>query len=140
MSTPSEKTIQDMLSSAEMEARVEDPNTLSSIQDGFGDAFAKVKDKLGDSWEDVQDIYRMAFDDSFDMTKEVKYATIGALAYLVSPIDLIPEKFFGTFGLADDVAVLMFALKYAAPEIERYRTHNLAWGGDGQGEQPTTSV
>ena len=140
MSTPSEDTIRDMLSSPDMEARAEDPATLTSIQEGFGEAFAKVKDRLGDSWEEVQDIYHMAFDDSFDMKKEVKYASIGALAYLVSPIDLIPEKYFGALGLADDVAVLMFALKYARPEIERYRTHKLAWGGDGQGEAPTTSV
>jgi uncharacterized membrane protein YkvA (DUF1232 family) len=104
-----------------MKDKVTDPKTLASIEQGFGDAFAKVKDKLGDSWEDAQAIYHMAFDKGFDMKTETKIAAIGALAYLVSPIDLIPERFLGPLGLADDVAVLMFTLNYSKPEIERYR-------------------
>jgi uncharacterized membrane protein YkvA (DUF1232 family) len=36
-------------------------------------------------------------------------------------VDLIPERTFGPLGLADDVAVLYFVLKYAQPEIKRYR-------------------
>ena len=132
MGTPSEDAIRDMLTGEDVAAKAEDPDTLGRIQNGFGEAFAKVKDRLGDRWEDVQDIYQMAFDGSFDMKKETKYAAIGALAYLVSPVDLIPERYFGALGLADDIAVLHFALKYAAPEIERYRQHKLAFGGDGQ--------
>lgn len=132
MAGPTEETIAEMLSSEEAQAKASQPETLQAIQDGFEDAFEKVKGKLGDSWEDVQAIYKMAFDDSFEMKKEVKYATIGALAYLVSPVDLIPERFFGSLGLADDVAVLMFALKYAQPEIERYRGHRAAWGGQAE--------
>lgn len=104
-----------------MKDKVTDPKTLSGIEKGFGEAFAKIKDQLGDSWEDAQAIYHMAFDKDFDMKSETKIAAIGALAYLVSPIDLIPERFLGPLGLADDVAVLMFALNYSKPEIERYR-------------------
>ena len=87
----------------------------------FNESFGKVKDQLGDSWEDVQVIYRMAFDDAFDMKSETKLAVLGALVYLVSPVDLLPEKRLGALGYADDVAVLFFALKYAGPEIERYK-------------------
>ncbi len=130
MSAPSEDTIAEILSSDEAREKASNPDTLRAIQEGFQGAFEQVKDRLGDSWEDVQTIYTMAFDDSFEMKKEVKYASIGALAYLVSPIDLLPERVFGSLGFADDVAVLMFALKYAQPEIERYRTHRAAWGGE----------
>jgi uncharacterized membrane protein YkvA (DUF1232 family) len=103
--------------------KASDPNTLKSIEAGFGSAFAQVKDKLGDAWQDVQTIYNMAFDKGFDMKSETKIACVGALAYLISPIDLLPERFLGPLGLADDVAVLMFALNYAKPEIERYNAY-----------------
>lgn len=39
---------------------------------------------------------------------------IAALAYLVSPIDLIPELIFGIFGYADDIFALFYAMFYAA--------------------------
>lgn len=119
MSQPfSNDKIQQML--AGFKDKVSDPKTLQGIETGFGAAFAQVKDKLGDAWQDVQTIYTMAFDKDFEMKSEVKIACIGALAYLISPIDLLPERFLGPLGLADDVAVLMFALNFAKPEIERY--------------------
>ena len=109
--------------------KASDPNTLKSIEAGFGSAFAQVKDKLGDAWQDVQTIYNMAFDKGFDMKSETKIACVGALAYLISPIDLLPERFLGPLGLADDVAVLMFALNYAKPEIERYNAFKKTQSG-----------
>lgn len=132
---PSPEVIADLLGSAETRARTDLPETLDQIRAGFGEAFEKVKDRLGDSWEDVQALYRMSFDDGFEVKKEVRYATIGALAYLVSPIDLLPERVLGSLGLADDVAVLLFALKYAQPEIERYRNYRaeVAEGDTGTG-------
>ncbi len=119
MSQPfSEDKIQQMLQGFKDKAT--DPKTLQGIESGFGAAFAQVKDKLGDAWQDVQTIYTMAFDQRFEMKSEVKIACIAALAYLISPIDLLPERFLGPLGLTDDVAVLMFALNYAKPEIARY--------------------
>ena len=138
MTSPNHDTIRDLLTGADMRDRVESSETLARIQAGFGDAFEQVKGKLGDSWQDVQALYHMAFDDTFDMKKEVKYAVVGALAYLVSPVDLIPDRVMGPLGLADDVAVLMFALKYARPEIERYRGHQQAFRPDAH-QDPTTA-
>jgi len=127
MSEALNEKIRDFLSSSEILQKAQDPQTYETVRKGFSESFEKVKDRLGDSWEDVQVIYRMAFDDTFDMKKETKYAVIGALAYLVSPVDLLPEKHLGALGYADDVAVLLFALKYARPEIERYQAFK---GGD----------
>lgn len=110
-----------MFESPEMEKTMAAPSTQQRIQKDFEEAFAKVKDKLGDSWQDVRTTYEMAFDKSFTMDRKVKIAVIGGLAYLVSPVDLIPERTLGPLGLADDVAVLCFVLKYAQPEIARYR-------------------
>ncbi len=118
--TPNPDKISEMLSSPEAKAKAENPDTIKAIQDGFEGAFATVKDKLGDTWQDVQTIYQMSMDKTFDMKPEIKYAAIGALAYLISPFDLLPERFLGAFGLADDVAVLHFAMQFAKPEIERY--------------------
>ncbi|MFN3265399.1 MAG: YkvA family protein [Deinococcales bacterium] len=108
-------------SDPEMQQKAENPDTIKAIQNGFSSAFAAVKDKLGDAWQDVQLIYQMSFDPTFDMKPETKYAAIGALLYLVSPVDLLPERSLGALGLADDVAVLHIALQFIKPEIERYK-------------------
>jgi uncharacterized membrane protein YkvA (DUF1232 family) len=106
--------------------KVSDPKFLENIQKGIGPAFESVKSQLGTSWDDAQLIYHMAFDAGFDMKMETKVAALGALAYLVSPIDLLPERFLGPLGLADDVAVLMYALNYCKPEITRYQAYKAA--------------
>lgn len=103
-----------------MKDRVSDPNTMSTIREGFEGAFAQVKDRLGDSWHDVRSLYDMVVDSDFTVGTKYKVAMIGALLYLVSPVDLISEKHFGALGLADDIAVLLFAVNFAKPEIARY--------------------
>lgn len=141
MTGPTDDTIRDLLTNPAMREKADSADTLARIQEGFGDSFEKVKDRLGDSWEDVQSLYHMAFDKTFDMKKEVKYAVVGALAYLVSPIDLIPDRIMGPLGLADDVAVLLFALNYAKPEVERYRGHQAAFRPDPhRGGDPTAAT
>ncbi|WP_114570432.1 YkvA family protein [Exiguobacterium flavidum] len=44
---------------------------------------------------------------------------VGALIYLVSPIDLIPDFIFG-FGLADDIAIITFVAKTVFEELSRF--------------------
>ncbi len=44
---------------------------------------------------------------------------IGALIYLVSPIDLVPDFVLG-FGLADDVAIILFVTKTVFEELTRF--------------------
>lgn len=117
----SDENLAETFTSADAEQAVNEPSTMERIQADFEKAFESVKDRMGDSWEDVRTIYDMARDKSFTMETKVKVVVIGALAYLVSPSDLLPERVLGPIGLADDVAVLFFALKYARPEIERYR-------------------
>jgi uncharacterized membrane protein YkvA (DUF1232 family) len=117
--------IQQTLESPEMRARVDDPNTQAKVQAGFQDAATKVKGRLGDLWEDLQTIYQMAFDKDFDLAQKTKYAIIGALVYLVLPIDLIPDA-IPVIGIADDVAVIAWAINFARPEITRYRAYKVA--------------
>lgn len=131
-----DEKISQMFDNPEAEKIADQPSTMERIQADFEQSFAAVKDRLGDSWQDVRTIYEMATDDSFTMDKKMKIVVIGALAYLVSPVDLLPERVLGPIGLTDDVAVLYFALKYAQPEIERYRKFK-AGPGDGSGQATT---
>lgn len=47
----------------------------------------------------------------------------GSIAYVVSPIDLVPEMFLLVFGVADDLVVATWAIGALLDETERY----LAW-------------
>ncbi len=42
-----------------------------------------------------------------------------AVAYVVSPVDLIPERIFGVLGYLDDLAVMVAALNMALNDIDR---------------------
>ncbi len=121
MSLLSAEKIKELLNSTDIKKMVSDEETQAKIKKGFEESFATVKDQLGDKWEDVRTIYDMSFDSMFDLKTEIKYTTLGALAYLISPFDLLPEGKLGAFGLIDDVAVLIFAMNHAKPEIERYK-------------------
>lgn len=46
-------------------------------------------------------------------------AIIGGLVYLVTPVDAIPD-FLVMFGLADDVAVLLFVASQVREEMDRF--------------------
>lgn len=68
-------------------------------------------------------LYYILLDD--DTPLNVKGLIIGALGYLVLPIDLIPDVIVG-LGFADDLAALTFVLSqvetYKTPEIEEKAT------------------
>ncbi|HHO56702.1 MAG TPA: DUF1232 domain-containing protein [Trueperaceae bacterium] len=120
MSMLSADKIKEMLTSTDLKKIVSDSETQEKIKAGFGKSFDMVKEQLGDNWQDVKSIYEMSFDSMFDLKTEVKYVSLAALAYLISPYDLLPESKLGALGLVDDVAVLLFAMNYAKPEIIRY--------------------
>jgi uncharacterized membrane protein YkvA (DUF1232 family) len=48
-------------------------------------------------------------------------AAVGAFAYLVSPVDAIPEIIFGPFGYIDDAGVLVTAAYYISRLIAARR-------------------
>lgn len=48
---------------------------------------------------------------------------VGSIAYVVSPIDLVPELFLLVFGVADDLVVATWAVGALLDETERF----LAW-------------
>ena len=59
----------------------------------------------------------------------------GALAYVVSPVDLVPEAVLPVLGAADDAVVISWAIKTLVEETDRY----LAWeAGEGLGGSSRT--
>jgi hypothetical protein len=65
-------------------------------------------------------LFNMITDSDFSMSKG-SWATIaGALAYVVFPVDIIPD-FIPYIGWLDDVFVLGWAMKAVAGEIALYR-------------------
>lgn len=66
-----------------------------------------------------------------DVPKNEKAKLILAIAYFISPIDLLPEAFLGPLGFLDDLALSAYVLNSiinkVSPEIvEKY------WVGDGE--------
>ena len=67
-------------------------------------------------WGDVQRLWRTAKDPH--TAWPAKATAIGALLYLVTPIDAIPDLIPG-LGLSDDVGVILAAVGYLAYELSR---------------------
>jgi len=70
---------------------------------------------------------KLALDSEVPTLEKAKLA--GAIAYIVSPIDLIPEAFVGRVGYVDDVAVAAYALNsiLTATDPQVVKKH---WAGD----------
>ena len=63
-----------------------------------------------------------------DVPRRAKVAMIVAVAWVVSPIDLLPE-FLPVIGALDDVVAVVLLLRYAARSVPR-ETLLEAWPGD----------
>lgn len=72
-------------------------------------------------WIDIiTTFFRMVRDPLYSFPLRVKVLGMAAFLYALSPIDLIPDVFFG-LGFIDDVGVLFLALQMIYGEITRYR-------------------
>ena len=45
---------------------------------------------------------------------------VAALAYIISPLDIVPELLLGPFGLLDDFAILLFAIRRLDKEVVNF--------------------
>jgi uncharacterized membrane protein YkvA (DUF1232 family) len=83
------------------------------VRRGFWSKVKRVAARLPFA-EDLLSAYYCAFDRATPI--QVKAALLGALAYFVLPIDLIPD-ILPVLGYADDAAVLAAALRLVATHI-----------------------
>lgn len=83
------------------------------VRAGFWPKVAKFAGKLPFA-EDLLAAYYCAFDRN--TPHQVRIILLGALAYFVMPIDVVPD-FLPLFGFADDAAMLAAALKSVSDAI-----------------------
>jgi uncharacterized membrane protein YkvA (DUF1232 family) len=84
-----------------------------TVRKGFWPKVARVAAKLPFA-EDLLAAYYCAFDRN--TPQQVRFILLGALAYFVMPIDVVPDL-LPLFGFADDAAVLAAALKAVSDAI-----------------------
>jgi uncharacterized membrane protein YkvA (DUF1232 family) len=115
--------IQVVLEDMRLQSIAARPENQARIQQQFDQQFdqqsGKIQSKLGSGWNDLRDAFRMSFDKDFNLDARTRGVLLVALLYLVVPIDLIPDP-IPVLGLADDVALIVYAIRFAKPEIERY--------------------
>ncbi len=79
---------------------------------------------LAEYWEDVKVVFSMLKDITTNKYKQCPWRTIaalvGALAYVLAPLDLVPD-FIPVWGWLDDGAVIATALKFAKNDLEEYK-------------------
>ena len=74
--------------------------------------------KLAEVWDKVMQLYRFVKDPNAPWAG--KALAIGALIYMISPIDAVPD-FTPILGLLDDVGIITAAVTKLASELKKYR-------------------
>lgn len=83
--------------------------------------FAK-KHTAKEWYNDFKLLYDMITDKNFSIDSSTYLAIAGALAYVVFPIDIIPDFILGV-GYIDDVFVVGMVMKSISDEIEQYKAY-----------------
>ncbi len=83
------------------------------------------KHKNAKWYQDFMLLYEMITDKDFKISKQVYLAIAGALAYVILPVDVIPD-FIPGVGFIDDVFVIGFVMQSIADEIARFKKYKKA--------------
>lgn len=78
------------------------------------------KGKLVEVWDKVMQLYRFIKDPNAPWAG--KAIAIGALIYMISPIDAVPD-FTPIIGLLDDVAIITAAVSKLASDLKKYKEY-----------------
>ncbi len=73
-------------------------------------------------YNDFMLLYNMITDKNFKIDKRVYFTIAGVLAYMVAPVDAIPD-FIPITGFVDDIFVIKFFMNSISQEIERYKEY-----------------
>ncbi|TDU39767.1 uncharacterized membrane protein YkvA (DUF1232 family) [Gelidibacter sediminis] len=101
----------------------EDLNTILKKDDELNKKF-KNNNNLLEYWEDFKLLFSLIKDYSRGVYTQIPWLSIvsigAALAYVLSPIDAIPD-FLPVVGLIDDAAVFAFCIRLLSKDIEDYK-------------------
>lgn len=78
---------------------------------------------IGERLMSLPRLFAATFRGEYAGTSRGRLLVVGAVAYVVSPIDLIPELALSVFGLADDAVVVSWIAATVVNETESF----LAW-------------
>ena len=90
-----------------------DPKDIKKIEKKLG---SMQTGPITEIWDKVQSLWQFVLDPNVPMVK--KAAPIGALVYLISPFDAVPDL-IPVAGLVDDVAVILSVFKMLADAVEQ---------------------
>jgi len=80
-----------------------------------------IEKNEGRSWyRDFMLLYQMFKDKAYTLDTKTKLTIAGALAYVILPVDIIPD-FLPIVGWLDDAFVLEFTINSLSEEIQRYK-------------------
>jgi len=87
------------------------------------EAKAFAQKHTGAKWyDDFVLLYDMVTDKKFELNTTTYLAIAGALAYVVLPIDVIPD-FIPVVGFIDDIFVVGMVMKSISDEVERFKEY-----------------
>lgn len=108
-SEPTEKSIESITNQAErLSHQVEKPDSESTLP------LIKPVDEHGLTPIETGNQQQVATESKSKQKSQIQFLIFAALAYILSPIDLIPEAIFGLFGIIDDVLFLFTCLSCIA--------------------------
>ena len=105
----------EMFQKMQMSASEQDVDKISRNLSGMN------RGKIAKIWDDVMSLWKFIQDP--DAPWGGKAIAIGALIYLITPIDAIPD-FIPALGLTDDVGIILAAVAKLAADLQKYRTNN----------------
>jgi len=79
---------------------------------------SKIKDKRW--YQDFMTLLNMLNDSNFKLSQANKLLIMGALAYIILPLDVVPD-FMPIVGWLDDIFILTLTLKKLKDQVDAYR-------------------
>ena len=123
MSKFSEEDAEKEFSKRQKKFKKEDAEKIFNKEENLFEKFLNISN-LKEYFEDFKDLFSLLKDFYQGYYKDVPWLTIasigGALLYVLSPIDLIPD-FIPVIGYLDDAAVFVACLKFVKGDLEKYR-------------------
>ena len=101
--------------------QMQDNASEQDVQKIGAKLFNMNRGKIAKIWNYVMALWKLIQDPEAAWVG--KAIAIGALLYLVSPIDAIPDVIPG-LGLSDDAAIIAIAVASLAIELEKYLSEN----------------
>lgn len=118
-----EKDIQNEFDKKSKNVTEEDINKIFQKRKEIEDKFSG-NGPLGKFWSDLKLLFELVNDYRKGVYRQIPWtsiaAIVGALLYVLSPIDLIPD-FIPVFGLLDDAAVVALCLKAIDSDLQVYK-------------------